>query len=182
MKIFAMKPGHDGSIALIDSAAGTLEWSFEAEKDSFPRFEVFNPLQFVGAAEQLGVMPDVFAVSGWGKGSRAANSPIGAGYYGHDSKAVQHHPTQMFGTQVKYFTSSHERSHIWCSYGMSPFEQGKPCYVLVWEGALGDFYEAESVGLSLAGWAGGAAACAWKLMPVSIYLTNTPRRSLHSRT
>jgi len=140
MKIFSMKPGHDGSIALIDSAAGTLEWSFEAEKDSFPRFEVFNPEQFMMAADRVGGMPDVFAVSGWGKGSLAANAPIGAGYYGHGEQALRHHATQVFGTEVRYFTSSHERSHLWCGYGLSPFEQGRPCYALVWEGALGDFY------------------------------------------
>lgn len=143
MKIFAMKPGHDGSIALIDAASGTLEWSHEAEKDSNPRFEVFNPEQFVGAAEQLGGMPDVFAVSGWGKGSMAANAAIGAGYYGHDASAVSHSRKRMFGSEVTYFTSSHERSHVWCSYGLSPFEQGKPCYALVWEGALGDFYRVD---------------------------------------
>ena len=140
MKIFAMKPGHDGAVALVDAAAGKLEWSFEPEKDSFPRYEVFNPSQFVFAAEQLGAMPNVFAVSGWGKGSMAANAPIGAGYYGHGSAFVQHHRTTMFGANVNYFSSTHERSHIWCAYGLSPFEQGKPCYVLTWEGALGDFY------------------------------------------
>ncbi len=95
----------------------------------------------VDAAERLDVMPDVFAVSGWGKGSMAANAPIGAGYYGWDGSAVQQRAARMFGHDVKYFSSSHERSHLWCSYGLSPFEQGQPCYVLVWEGALGDFYQ-----------------------------------------
>jgi len=136
-----MKPGHDGAIALVDTDAARLEWSLEAEKDSFPRFEVFNPAQMVYAAEQLDVMPDVFAVSGWGKGSLAANAPIGSGYYGWDQQAVQHHAMRMFGHDVQYFSNSHERSHLWCSYGMSPFEQGRPCYLLVWEGALGDFYQ-----------------------------------------
>ncbi|AKZ29236.1 carbamoyltransferase C-terminal domain-containing protein [Ralstonia pseudosolanacearum] len=140
MKIFAMKPGHDGAVALVDADAGKLVWSLEAEKDSFPRFEAFNPAQMVDAAERLDVMPDVFAVSGWGKGSMAANAPIGAGYYGWDGSAVQQRAARMFGHDVKYFSSSHERSHLWCSYGLSPFEQGQPCYVLVWEGALGDFY------------------------------------------
>lgn len=141
MKIFAMKPGHDGAVALVDADAGKLVWSLEAEKDSFPRFEAFNPAQMVDAAERLDVMPDVFAVSGWGKGSMAANAPIGAGYYGWDGSAVQQRAARMFGHDVKYFSSSHERSHLWCSYGLSPFEQGQPCYVLVWEGALGDFYQ-----------------------------------------
>lgn len=140
MKIFAMKPGHDGSIAYVDADAARLEWSFEPEKDSFPRYEAFNPEQLVHAAEQIGAMPDVFAVSGWGKNSLAASAPIGAGYYGHDQSAVQHRRVRLFGAEVTHFTSSHERSHIWSSYALSPYEQGRPCYVLVWEGALGDFY------------------------------------------
>src|SRR6266542_4476138 len=28
-----------------------------------------------------------------------------------------------------------------CGFGMSPFLQGSPCYALVWEGAIGAFYE-----------------------------------------
>ena len=28
-----------------------------------------------------------------------------------------------------------------CGFGMSPFPQGSPCYALVWEGAIGAFYE-----------------------------------------
>lgn len=40
-----------------------------------------------------------------------------------------------------YISSSHERSHIMCSYGMSPFPQGDPCYALLWEGTFGAFYE-----------------------------------------
>ena len=135
-----MKPGHDGSIALIDASTQQLVWSHEAEKDSNPRFEVFNPEQFVQAAQQLSDIPDVVAVSGWGKGSLATNAAIGAGYYGHDHGAVVQRDIKMFGRDVKYFSNSHERAHIWCSYGLSPFEQGQPCYVLSWEGALGDFY------------------------------------------
>lgn len=140
VKIFSMKPGHDGAVALIDTDTGKLEWSLEPEKDSFPRYESFNPSQFLFAAEQMVEIPDVFAISGWGKGSVAANAPIGAGYYGSDSSFVQTDSKKLFGKETTYFTSSHERSHIWCAYGLSPFEQGKPCYVLSWEGALGDFY------------------------------------------
>jgi predicted NodU family carbamoyl transferase len=42
---------------------------------------------------------------------------------------------------VPFFSSSHERSHLLCGFGMSPFSQGSPCYALVWEGAIGAFYE-----------------------------------------
>jgi predicted NodU family carbamoyl transferase len=139
MKILAMKPGHDGSLALVDAQAGHLAWSLEPEKDSFPRYEALHPDQFLHAAQQLDAMPDVWALSGWVKGGATA-APIGAGYRGHDRSALYHHRTRLFGTEVHYFTTSHERSHIWCSYALSPFEQGRPCYVLVWEGELGDFY------------------------------------------
>ena len=141
MKIFSMKPGHDGSIALVDTEAAKLLWSYEAEKDSFPRYEVFNPHLFVEAAALVGSIPEVMAVSGWGKGSFATNAPIGSGYYGAHVNTIIQRETKIFGTSVMYFSSSHERSHIWCAYGLSPFAQGEPCYVLVWEGALGDFYE-----------------------------------------
>jgi hydroxymethyl cephem carbamoyltransferase len=141
MKIFSMKPGHDGAIAYVDGDAKQLLWSYEPEKDSFPRYEVFNPHQFVDAASALDSIPDVVAVSGWGKGGLAANAAVGSGYYGAGANTILQKTINMFGTDVKYFSSSHERSHIWCAYGLSPFPQGQPCYVLVWEGALGDFYE-----------------------------------------
>lgn len=140
MKIFSMKPGHDGSVALIDTDTRRLLWSFEAEKDSFPRYESFNPHNFVEAASVLDRMPEVFAVSGWAKGGLANNAAIGAGYYGHGSDSVRHHKMRIFGAEATHFTSSHLRAHIMSSYGMSPFEQGRPCYALVWEGAMGDFY------------------------------------------
>lgn len=147
MKIFAMKPGHDGAIALVDAASQTLEWSLEAEKDSFPRYEAFNPVQLLDAAQLVGSIPDVFAVSGWLKWNNPAGVPpgftndvVGTGYNGHGTGSAVHQPMTLFGKQVRYFADSHERSHIWCSYGLSPFEQGRPCYLLVYEGGLGDFY------------------------------------------
>lgn len=140
MKIFSMKPGHDGSVALVDTDSTRLLWSYEAEKDSFPRYESFNPHNLVEAASMLGEMPDVFAVSGWAKGGLAKNAGIGGGYYGHGSDNPQVREARLFGAHVTHFTSSHLRAHIMSSYAMSPFEQGRPAYALVWEGAMGDFY------------------------------------------
>ena len=45
------------------------------------------------------------------------------------------------GRPVRYFSSSHERSHLLCAFGMSDLPKGTPCYALVWEGAIGAFYE-----------------------------------------
>lgn len=140
MQIFSMKPGHDGAVALIDSDQQKLLWSFEAEKDSFPRYEAFNPHQFVEAAGLMDQVPDVVAISGWGKNSLDEGASIGAGYYGTADEQALVQARNLFGKEVQYFSSSHESSHIWCAYGLSPYEQGRPCYALVWEGALGDFY------------------------------------------
>ncbi|SDH76667.1 carbamoyltransferase N-terminal domain-containing protein [Pseudomonas abietaniphila] len=140
MKIFSMKPGQDGAVALIDTDTATLEWSYEAEKDSFPRYDVFNPALLMDCARQLDTLPDVVAVSGWAKGGFAANSDIGSGYYGFDGAKNISKNISFFGNTVRYFSSSHLRSHIMSAYAMSPFPQGKACYALVWEGAMGDFY------------------------------------------
>ena len=46
--------------------------------------------------------------------------------------------------KVKSFSSSHERSHILCAFGTSNLPKGSPCCALVWEGAIGAFYEIDS--------------------------------------
>ena len=51
---------------------------------------------------------------------------------------------RLLGRPVHYFSSSHERSHLLCAFGMSSLPKGTPCYALVWEGAIGAFYEIDS--------------------------------------
>ncbi len=140
MKIFSMKPGHDGAICVIDSEQKKLVFSWEAEKDSFPRYEVFNPELMMSAAMEMDCFPDVFAVSGWAKGGFVDNSNIGAGYAGFGKGTTINNESSFFGIKSRYFSSTHLRSHIMSAYAMSPFPQGQPCYSLVWEGAFGDFY------------------------------------------
>jgi len=41
MQFLSFKPGHDGSIALVED--GRLVFSFESEKDSFPRYSTLDP-------------------------------------------------------------------------------------------------------------------------------------------
>lgn len=144
MIIFSMKPDHDGCVAVVDSDSQELLLAYEAEKDSFPRYSVFNPVTMLEAAGKLDRLPEVFAISGWGKGTLAANNSIGAGYDGVSRDDRQNRWASVFGQKVRVFSSTHTLSHIWCSYGMSPYEQGKPCYALVWEGALGDFFEVDA--------------------------------------
>ena len=143
MKIFSMKPGHDGAIAMVDAERRQLLWSHEPEKDSFPRYQAITPTGLLEAAAMCEELPDVMAVSGWGKTGFSERDAIGAGYYGVGAETVQQSTMRLFGSPTRYFSSSHERSHIWSAYGLSPFPQGQPVYVLIWEGELGDFYEVD---------------------------------------
>ncbi len=133
-----------GSIAVVDSESQDLVLAYEAEKDSFPRYAVLNPVTILETAGMLDRLPEVFAISGWSKGGLAADTSIGAGYDGVDRSDRHTRSASLFGQKVTVFSSTHALSHIWSSYGMSPYEQGKPCYALVWEGALGDFYEIDA--------------------------------------
>ncbi|MER9222951.1 proline dehydrogenase [Mesorhizobium sp. M0644] len=137
MRIMSFKPGHDGTIAALDASAPELIYSYEAEKDSFARYSTINPTTILEAAGRLDAIPDVFAVGGWATGFN--HDPVG--YYGIAQGSDVVGERTVFGRKVHFYSSTHERSHLWGSYGMSPFPAGMPCYVLIWEGWCGDFYE-----------------------------------------
>lgn len=138
MKILGVKEGHDGAYALI--ADSVLEYSLEAEKDSFPRCTVTNADLLIRSAILAGVPPDIIAVGGWTKGLFSSDAATFAGYFGSRKTDVVRSTVRLFGHKVELFSSSHEASHIWGAYGMSPLPQGQPCYILVWEGNVGNFY------------------------------------------
>jgi len=48
------------------------------------------------------------------------------------------------GRTIDFFSSSHERSHLLCAFGMSNLTKGAPCYALLWEGIIGAFYEIDA--------------------------------------
>jgi hydroxymethyl cephem carbamoyltransferase len=146
MLIVAMKPGHDGTITAIED--GRLLYSLEAEKDSFARYSVLSPDVILEFAARLGNLPDVVATGGWQsklEGRREAfkvRSIFGAGYFGEN--AMRSADTTFFGKRVRYFTSSHERSHIMGAIGLAPRGDHKLQAVLVWEGITGAFYLVDS--------------------------------------
>ncbi|CDX24994.1 3'-hydroxymethylcephem-O-carbamoyltransferase [Mesorhizobium plurifarium] len=141
MRIISLKPGHDGTIAALDASAGELLYSYESEKDSFPRYSPINPTTILDAVGRLDAIPDVIAIGGWTKTGFTSDSPVAAGYKGISQGSEVVGEKTIFGKKVHFYSSTHERSHLWASYGMSPFPAGMPCYALIWEGALGDFYE-----------------------------------------
>jgi hydroxymethyl cephem carbamoyltransferase len=139
MQILSFKPGHDGSVALVED--GRLIFSLESEKDSFPRYSEITPPVLFDAMALADGIPDVVCLSGWVKGFHSAERSLGAGYFGWSESTCLAGESTLFGKPVQTFTSSHERSHLMSAYGMSPFPQGEPYYALVWEGNIGSFYE-----------------------------------------
>ncbi|MER9825240.1 proline dehydrogenase [Mesorhizobium sp. M0115] len=141
MRIIALKPDHDGTIAALDASTAELIYSYEAEKDSYPRYSAITPTTVLDAAGRLDAIPDVIAIGGWPKTAMARDSAVAAGYEGIAQGSEVVGEKTFFGRKVHFYSSTHERSHLWGSYGMSPFAAGMPCYVLIWEGVFGDFYE-----------------------------------------
>ena len=133
MLVLALNPGHDGAIAAVQDRQ--LLFSFESEKDSFLRHSVLTPTSMLQAMAQVDSVPDIFALSGWLK---PRGTHVGAGYLGVDPPVQE--AERMFGKQATFFTSSHERSHIMMAIGMAPRHEPSLRAVLVWEGAIGNFY------------------------------------------
>ncbi|WP_371622780.1 proline dehydrogenase [Streptomyces sp. NBC_01116] len=144
MLILSLKEGHDGAIAAVED--GKLLFSLEAEKDSFLRYSTLTAEVFAVAADRLDKQPDVIAVSGWIKGTQATDQPSRAGYFGVGESAISDDAGRFFGKNVRVFSSTHERSHIMTSYGMSSFRRDQPFYSLVWEGNIGSFYRIDERG------------------------------------
>ncbi len=138
MKILGLKPSHDGAIALIDG--DKLEWSYESEKDSHPRYASISSEVIISALEACPSSPDVIAISGWHRGATPYSDQLGAGYFGDASNLCCVSQSSLFGKPVRIFNTTHERTHLMCSYGLSPFV-GSSCYALIWEGHIGAFYE-----------------------------------------
>ena len=145
MNILSYNPGHDGAIAYLQDAH--LVVSIEAEKNSNYRYSPISSHDVFDVLGELDEIPDVICTGGWWPrddyeyllGSHAL-----AGYRGVSKNDVIMDQRRLLGRPVHYFSSSHERSHLLCAFGMSSLPKGTPCYALVWEGAIGAFYEIDS--------------------------------------
>ncbi|WP_312236971.1 carbamoyltransferase C-terminal domain-containing protein [Stenotrophomonas sp.] len=145
MKILAYNPGHDGAVALLED--DQLVMSIEAEKDSNYRYSSVSIPDVLDALGEVDDIPDVICAGGWWPRDHHEylhGSKIYAGYRGISNDDVIISRKRFFQKEIRYFSSSHERAHILCAFGMSPIPSGTPCYALVWEGAIGAFYEIDS--------------------------------------
>lgn len=140
LDIVSYNPGHDGAVAHLSD--GVLISSVEAEKDSNYRYTPLGSQDLLDALGRLEHVPDAVSIGGWWpREARPTGSSSHVGYRGLGSKDIIVKDRKLFGRTVKGFSSSHERSHLLCAIGMSPFPQGTPFYALIWEGAIGAFYE-----------------------------------------
>jgi predicted NodU family carbamoyl transferase len=143
MKILSYNPGHDGAIAYLKD--GHLEFSIEAEKNSNFRYSPLSSHDVFSAFGELDELPDAICTGGWWRHeARMLVGPAHVDYRGTSKSEVTVGQREFFGSRVRHFSSSHERSHLFCAFGMSSLPAGTPCYALVWEGSIGAFYEIDS--------------------------------------
>lgn len=142
MKILSFNPGHDGAIAFLRDSR--LIMSIEAEKDSNYRYSSVSATNVFDAIGELEEFHDVISMGGWWPRDHyeyIQGSRNHVGYRGVSKTDVIISQRRFLRRRVGYFSSSHERSHILCAFGMSSLPKGTPCYALVWEGEIGAFYE-----------------------------------------
>ena len=143
MKILSYNPGHDGAIAYVKD--GHLVASIEAEKNSNYRYSPISSGDVFAALGELEEMPDVICTGGWWpREKQILGSSAIAGYRGILDQDFIVGKQRLLGKSIRYFSSSHERSHLLCAFGMSSLPKGTPCYALIWEGSIGAFYEIDS--------------------------------------
>jgi predicted NodU family carbamoyl transferase len=145
VKFLSYNPGHDGAVALLEDSR--LIFSIEAEKDSNYRYSAISVAEVLDAVGQLNSVPDVICMSGWWARDHHEflhGSHRNGGYRGVSAEGAIMDKGRLLGGRADYFSSSHERAHILCAFGMSAVAKGTPSYALIWEGEMGSFYEIDS--------------------------------------
>src|SRR5882724_341553 len=143
MNILSYNPAHDGAFAYLED--GHLVASIEAEKNSRYRHSPLSVPDVFSVLGELNEVPDVLCKSGWWPSdTHLSEQQVLAGYHGVRNSDIVVGQTRLLGKTVEYFSSSHERSHLLCAFGMSNLPKGTPCYALLWEGVIGSFYKIDS--------------------------------------
>jgi predicted NodU family carbamoyl transferase len=143
MKILSFNPGHDGAFAYIEDRH--LITAIEAEKNSRYRHTPVSVPDLFKILGELKEVPDVLCRGGWWPSDvHLSEQQFYAGYHGTSKEDIIIGQQRFLGKEVKYFSSSHERSHLLCAYGMSNLPAGTPCYALLWEGVIGSFYKIDA--------------------------------------
>lgn len=143
MIVLSYNPGHDGAFAYLED--GQLVASIEPEKNSHYRHSALSVPNVFSVLGELKEVPDVLCRGGWWPSDPHLSEQRDlAGYHGVRKSDIVVGKRRLLGKTVEYFSSSHERSHLLCAFGMSNLSKGTPCYALLWEGVIGSFYEIDS--------------------------------------
>ena len=143
MNILSYNPGHDGAFSYLED--GHLVVSIEAEKNSRYRYSPLSVPDVFSFLGELNKVPDVLCRGGWWPSdTHLSEQQDLAGYHGIRNSDIIVGQKRLLGKTVEYFSSSHERSHLLCAFGMSNLPKGTPCYALLWEGVIGSFYKIDS--------------------------------------
>jgi predicted NodU family carbamoyl transferase len=143
MIILSYNPGHDGAFAYLED--GQLVASVESEKNSRYRYSPLAVPDVFSVFSELKEVPDALCRGGWWPSDTHLPEQQGvAGYHGVHNSGIIVGKRRLLGKTVEYFSSSHERSHLLCAFGMSNLPKGTPCYALLWEGVIGSFYEIDT--------------------------------------
>lgn len=143
MKILSFNPGHDGAFAYLED--GHLVASIEAEKNSRYRHSPLSVPDVFSVLDELNEVPDVLCKGGWWPSDAPKSEQhVLAGYHGVSNSDIIVGQKRLLGKTVEIFSSSHERSHLLCTFGMSNLPKGTSCYALLWEGVIGSFYKIDS--------------------------------------
>lgn len=143
MNILSYNSGHDGAFAYLSDER--LVVSVEAEKHSGYRHSPVSVRDMFRVLGELAEVPDVFCNSGWWPSDTLLSEQTSiAGYHGVSKDHLIQGKKCVLGKTAEYFSSSHERSHLLCAFGMSHIPMGTPCYALLWEGVIGAFYEIDA--------------------------------------
>ena len=143
MNFLSYNPGHDGAIAFLQDSR--LVFSVESEKDSNYRYSAVSVPDVLGAVGELEDIPDVICAGGWWPRDHYEylnGSNSNSGYRGVSNIILD--KGRLLRGRTDYYSSSHERSHILCAFGMSAIPKGTECYALIWEGEIGAFYDIDS--------------------------------------
>src|SRR5437763_10217237 len=130
MKILSFNSGHDGAFAYLED--GHLVASIEAEKNSCYRHSPVSVPDVFSVLGELSNVPDILCRGGWWPCDiPKSEQRVLAGYHGVSISDVVVGQKRLLGKTVEYFSSSHERSHLLCAFGMSNLPKGTPCYALL---------------------------------------------------
>lgn len=137
MRFLGIRNWHDGGVALVEDQK--LIFSYEAEKDSMPRFSECR--DYGDLFRLLADCPPVDVLAYVSQYEH--NNGFSHLYTGIAHELTKSDEFRLFDRTIFTYESTHARAHIFSSWSMSPYPEGTPFYALVWEGVLGTFYHVD---------------------------------------